>query len=97
MRPAYRFAAVALVALVGAGVGWLLFAPDAPEPPVHVPLQVAAPPGATSGSPVSAETVLQMLDRVEAAEVERFGEAEAARRRKTREQLIESRLHPEHP
>jgi hypothetical protein len=34
---------------------------------------------------------MDVLDRVEAAEAERFGAAEAARRRRTREQMIDGR------
>ena len=89
--------AVLLATVAGIAAGWLLYGPaERPDRPVHVPLKVEPPPGAASGELPSAETVSEMLDRVEAAEVERFGEAEAARRRRTREQLVEGRLHPEH-
>ena len=99
MRPSYRFAVVVgVVVLVASAVAIpvLWVAPPVAERPVVPlvpPLDVAPlPPRA---GPPSEKTVDEMLDCVEAAEIERFGPEEAGRRRRTREQLIQDRLHPE--
>lgn len=97
MRPSYRFAAViGVVVLIVSAIGILsLSVSPAEKPPPPPPLEVEKIPGAGKASPPSEQTIKDTLDRVEAAEIERFGEAEAARRRRSREQLIEDRLHPE--
>lgn len=95
MRPAYRYAAVfgglVLVGLVVTALWWVRPEPPRRATPAVPQLEVAKPAEAPPPGPPSAETVIDMLDRVEAAEIQRFGEAEAARRRRTREQLIDDR------
>ena len=86
MRPAYRYTAIVLgVLLIAALAGARLLRPNATveaEPPPISPVL-----GAKQG-----EDLEQMLDRLQAAEAERFGAEEASRRRRSREQLLDSRM-----
>lgn len=94
MRPAYRVALLATIVLAALLlVGWFTMGPQRaqtarpPVPPIELD-PMALPEG-------EAPPVLDMLDQLEAAEAKRFGELEAARRRRVREQLVQKRLQPE--
>lgn len=98
MRPAYRTALVALLlsGLLLAGVLWISAHPPAPQPevtPRTSPLTIA--PGSVPPGPPTDARVTDALDRLEEAEAARFGADEAARRRRTREQIVRQRLDPE--
>ncbi len=96
VRPAY---AVTLVAglLLAALAGWAVFGgidPRSPKSPVASPtagMEVEKVDAAEVGNP-SPEKIAEMLDKVEKAEAEKLGEAEAHRRRLQREQILEQRL-----
>lgn len=97
MRPANQFALAAGVALALAGVAaaWWVYRPSPVAPTSgEEQVQVDPLPGVTVGDPGPAK-LDEMLDRVEAAEAEKFGPAEAHRRRTQREQMLELRLHGE--
>jgi hypothetical protein len=94
MRPAYRVALLATIVLVALlGVGWLALGPrragPVAAPVLPVELGPMAQPAQGEGPPVT-----DMLDKLEAAEADRFGPVEAARRRRMREQLVHQRLAP---
>jgi hypothetical protein len=94
VRPAYRVALLAAIVLtVLLVVGLLTMGPQreqASRPAVpQIELEpIPLPEG--EGPPV-----LDMLDKLEAAESERFGELEAARRRRVRERMLQQRLQPD--
>lgn len=106
VRRSYRYALAFLVGASGMGLLWGAWAPE-PEPgpelaPLPVPEHRAEPrPMKIEGIeavevPIvgdpGAERRAQLLDEIEQDERERLGPAEAARRRRARQQLIQGRL-----
>jgi len=91
MRPATRLAIVAAVAVV---LAVLVFAVDRDDAPIRPPSRQARPPELTPASTpaVASEAERQrVLDELEDKEADQFGHAEAARRRRQREQLLDQR------
>src|SRR4051812_40743066 len=97
MRPAYRFslaAAVVLAALAAAGAWWSRH--PAPVAPVGSgPAQVTLDPLPPSAGDPGPEKTKEILDKLEAAEADKVGPAEARRRRAERERMLDLRLHGE--
>jgi hypothetical protein len=101
MRPAFRFALLAGIgaALLSTFGAWYAYRP---VPHEAAPGSGAGAAGITAaplerpvvGTPTPAE-LTQALDRVEAAEAERFGADEAAHRRRQRERVLQQRLQGE--
>ena len=100
-----RLGLVALcVAVVGA-VGWWMWTPRPPPPPAPVPPPIVRdgprPPLRPDGieavqTPIAGDPGPEIqgavLDQLEDYEADRFGPSEAARRRRTRERLLEGRI-----
>ncbi|MEQ1507500.1 MAG: hypothetical protein ABMB14_35045 [Myxococcota bacterium] len=87
----FAAAFTALFALAALGLTAVLSPPTRPAPPLVVD---PAPRDPTVQAPPfdGAAKVSTALDRIEAAEAEKFGAAEAARRRRQREQMIDERV-----
>ncbi|MCB9685536.1 MAG: hypothetical protein H6738_20955 [Alphaproteobacteria bacterium] len=107
MRPSVRFALVAAVVAVAGITGWWIWAePTTPqaERRTHTPpnpedlptverLEAERKAAAAEGADPSAEpqTREQVLDDIQRAEEATMGAAQAERRRRTREQLLDAR------
>lgn len=96
VRPTWRYGLAALVATaIATGVGaWLGTRPppDAIEPAAE-PVAPVEEAGGGDAPAARAEVDRDaLLDRIEATEAERYGEEEAARRRRQRERMLDARL-----
>lgn len=97
MRPAYRTALIvaALATAMIVGLSLLSATPDTHTRGSERLEPLALPEGELPVGAGEGEKVESALDRLEAAEVQRFGEAEASRRRRLREQLVHKRVSPD--
>lgn len=96
VRPAYAVTLVAglLLAALGAWAVWGGVDARSPQSPIASPtagMEVEPVDVPVAGNPPP-EKIAEMLDKVEAAEATKLGEAEAHRRRLQRERILEERL-----